>query len=305
MSEREHTEPIRLYLDDDTQPFKVSAPPLTFQFNTIALPDGPHKLRIEAPNGLAPPTLKEIPFVVRNGVAISASGLEANQTIAGQVQMVINAYAGSTEVDFEPRRAETPQPIPTWAWVVLLAVVAWTMYYLLTPQIRSSAATETAIRPSLHMGERIFADACARCHGEEAEGRKPKIPMLRDAAIALEDSPAELLIRVTSSTPGIHDARVGDAPHERGTRLGRQLRSRELGPRREPDRAESPQSARRHRRAPCQSRAGPEAARPRRRAPLLRRDDADPPADLPHRRRRPTRPGGRSHGLGELLRRSQ
>ena len=118
MADREPPEPIKLYLDDDDTPFRVAPPPLTFQFNTIALPDGPHKLRIEASNGLAPPTLKEIPFVVRNGVAITASGLEPGQTIAGQVQMVINAYAGNTEIDFEPRRAETPQPIPTWAWVV-------------------------------------------------------------------------------------------------------------------------------------------------------------------------------------------
>ena len=30
MAEREHSEPIKLYLDDDAEPFKVAPAPLTF-----------------------------------------------------------------------------------------------------------------------------------------------------------------------------------------------------------------------------------------------------------------------------------
>jgi mono/diheme cytochrome c family protein len=202
MVEREHSEPIKLYLDDDAEPFKIAPAPLTFQFNTIALPDGPHRLRIEASNGLAPPTLKVIPFTVRNGVAITVSGLEKEQTIAGQVQMVINAYAGSTEVDFQPRRAETPQPIPTWAWVVFLAVIAWTMYYVVTPQVESSASVEMARHHSPEEGARVYSDTCARCHGETGLGLAPKVPPLLDAQIALAPTPAPLLMKVTASTQG-------------------------------------------------------------------------------------------------------
>ncbi|MHC5010444.1 MAG: c-type cytochrome, partial [Planctomycetota bacterium] len=200
MNEQEAKEPIKLYLDDDDEPFKVATPPLTFQFNTIALPDGPHRLRVEASNGLAPPTIKEIPFTVRNGVAVSVSGLEAQQTIAGQVQMVINAYAGSTEVDFEPRQAETPQPIPTWAWVLFLGVLAWTMFYVINPTLAPRGGEAVAQIDDRALGERIFADTCARCHGEIGQGLSPTVPALKDAAMAVAKDPDRLLAKVATGT---------------------------------------------------------------------------------------------------------
>ena len=202
MQEPGHSESIKLYLDEDEEPFKVAPAPLTFQFNTIALPDGPHILRIEAPNGLAPPTVRRIPFVIRNGVAITVSGLEPEQTIGGQVQMVINAYAGSTEVDFEPRRAETPQPIPTWAWVVFLAVVAWTLFYVLNPSLPREEAEAAVGQPNALVGKRIFMDTCARCHGEGGRGQAPKVPPLRDADIAVATTAAPLLVKVTAGDEG-------------------------------------------------------------------------------------------------------
>src|SRR5262245_1758844 len=132
-------EPLKIFLDQDPNPIQVSQPPLRFLLPTIGLPDGPHVLRVEAPNGLAPPTIKEIPFYVRNGVAVSVSGLYPGQTISGQIDLIVNAYAGSTELNFEPKRAETPTPIPTWAWVLLLAVSAWTLSYALTPNPKQLA----------------------------------------------------------------------------------------------------------------------------------------------------------------------
>ncbi len=203
MTTRDDSEPIKIYLDDQTEPFKVAQPPLRFNFNTIQLPDGPHTLRVEASNGLAPPTIKEIPFRVRNGVALTVSGLEQEQTISGQVELIINAYAGSTEVDFEPRRAETPQPVPTWAWVLLLAVIAWTMFYLINPERAAPDATAAVDRASPAVGERIYVDTCARCHGEDGRGRGDarnsgmRVPRLRDdKKYALADSPFDLLTKV-------------------------------------------------------------------------------------------------------------
>src|SRR5256885_198995 len=87
------TDVIRLYLDEDKEPFKTARPPLRFQFSTLHLADGPHTLRVEAHNGLAGDSIKEIPFHVRNGVAITVSGITPQQEIAGQVGLVINAYA--------------------------------------------------------------------------------------------------------------------------------------------------------------------------------------------------------------------
>src|SRR5262245_2091674 len=212
----EAKEPLKLYLDDEKEPFKVAYPPVRFHFNTIALPDGPHRLKIEASNGLAPPTIQEIPFTVRNGVAISVYGLEDKQTIAGQVEVIINAYAGNTEVDFEPRRAETPQPIPTWAWVLFLGVAAWAMFYVFNPKLKAqeAAAASTSQGISLAAGQRIFADACARCHAEDGSGQLARsrdkdhleaeyaIPYLRDRDISVEESPQRLLKVVTAGLEG-------------------------------------------------------------------------------------------------------
>lgn len=213
MRHDEAKEPIKIYLDDQEEPFKVEQPPLRFNFSTIQLPDGPHTLRIEASNGLAPPTTKEIPFRVRNGVALSVSGLEEGQTIGGQVELIINAYAGNTEVDFEPQRAETPEPIPTWAWVLFLTIFAWTMFYILNPS-QAYDALEADRRPEAEVGERLYVDTCARCHGESGDGRwiqtGPKegegyfrVPPLRDQPdYALADSPYPLLQKVVLGVKG-------------------------------------------------------------------------------------------------------
>lgn len=194
-------DPLKIYLDDGTEPFQIAHPPLRFQLATLGLPDGPHILRVEAPNGLAPPTIKEIPFCVRNGVAISISGLEPGQTISGQLDLIVNAYAGSTELNFEPKRAETPEPIPTWAWVLLLAVGAWTLSYLLSP-VRTHEVEAAAPRALEQVGLRIYSDTCARCHGEDANGVPPRVPAVRDSNRATAESPYALLSFVVTSKRG-------------------------------------------------------------------------------------------------------
>lgn len=210
------SEPIKLYLDENTEPFKVAQAPLRFNFTTMHLADGEHTLRIEASNGLAPPTVRKIPFQVRNGVAVTVTGLQPNQTIGGQVELIINAYAGNTEVDFEPRKAETPQPIPTWAWVLFLGVIAWTMFYVLNPAQPPSTATAQVEHVSRDLGVRIYGDLCARCHGEDGSGRLvhgveegPKrdqgdyrVPFLRDdIEFALAETPYPLLKTVLIGKP--------------------------------------------------------------------------------------------------------
>jgi mono/diheme cytochrome c family protein/ketosteroid isomerase-like protein len=209
MHEDSGAEPLRIFLDDAEEPFKVEQPPLRFNFNTISLPDGDHQLRIEASNGLAPPTIRRIPFTVRNGVAVTVSGLEPNQTIGGQVELIINAYAGSSEVDFEPRKAETPQPIPTWAWVLFLAVGAWTMFYVLNRPLDVEAGVlEKADQVAL--GERLYMDTCGRCHGEGGEGQSFasdiggfSVPSLRENTnYALADTPVALLTKVILGQAG-------------------------------------------------------------------------------------------------------
>jgi mono/diheme cytochrome c family protein len=202
----EAKEPIKIYLDEEQEPFKVAHPPLRFSFSTIHLADGPHILRVEASNGLAPPTIKEIPFRVRNGVAVTVSGLEEGQTIGGQVELIVNAYAGNTEVDFEPRRAETPQPIPTWAWVLLLAIGAWTLFYVFNPARPPRDASASTFEIGRTVGERIYMDTCARCHGEHGDGRLRQgshsdyiVKKLRDTPnLAVAETPYRLLFKVVT-----------------------------------------------------------------------------------------------------------
>ncbi len=208
MNDQEAEDPIKIYLDDAEEPFKVAEPPLRFSLTTIALADGEHRLRVEAPNGLAPPTIKEIPFRVRNGVAVTVSGLEPNQTIGGQVELIVNAYAGNTEVDFEPRRAETPQPIPTWAWVLSLAVLAWTMFYVFNPARPPRDAASKPFRVDRELGERLYMDTCARCHGEDGTGQRESgnpdnfiVKKLRNTPnLAISETPYKLLFKVVTGT---------------------------------------------------------------------------------------------------------
>ena len=100
-----------------------------------------------------------MPFQVRNGVAVSVSGLEANQRVGGQLDLIVNAYAGNTETDFEPRRAETPRPVPTWTWVLLLAVAAWALAYTLATH--ATRPPRPAINPRCRCRRR--ARASHRC----------------------------------------------------------------------------------------------------------------------------------------------
>ncbi len=212
----EAKEPIKIYLDDAKEPFKIDHPPLRFALSTLPLSDGAHVLRVEASNGLAPPTTKEIPFRVRNGVAVTVSGLEPNQTIGGQVELIVNAYAGNTEVDFEPRRAETPQPVPTWAWVLSLGVLAWALFYLMNPVRPERVAAATTFDVGRELGERLYMDTCARCHGEGGRGLRSAsnhddflVKRLRETPkLALAETPYKLLFKIVTGTKASGDIQM-------------------------------------------------------------------------------------------------
>lgn len=120
---------IEIYLDGATEPLSVYRPPARFDLDTHELPDGPHELRIVATDVSGHRGVRRIPFEVRNGPGIAVSGLRAGDVVEGRVSLLVNAYGGAYEENWEPARAETPAPIPTWTWVVLLVVVAWAIFY--------------------------------------------------------------------------------------------------------------------------------------------------------------------------------
>src|SRR4030095_2308581 len=83
---------------------------------------------------------------------------------------------------FEPERAETPAPIPTWAWVLFLVVVAWGMWYVATElrayqasQVASAAPpSQASMAPGAPavggqpawaaLGEQVYGNKCSACH---------------------------------------------------------------------------------------------------------------------------------------------
>jgi len=120
---------IEVYLDDSTAPILVRRPPASFELETGSLPDGPHVLTVVATDKSGRRGMRRIPFEVRNGPGIAVSGLRSGDVVEGQLSLLVNAYGGAYEEHWEPTRAETPRPIPTWVWVLLLLIIAWGIFY--------------------------------------------------------------------------------------------------------------------------------------------------------------------------------
>jgi hypothetical protein len=119
---------IRIYLDNDTEPIADYEPPVTVNLDTFGLPDGQHNLRIEARSHNGRTGTREVPFQVRNGPGITLTGIHADAIVHGKLNFMVNAF--EAEEPFEPRRAESPSPIPVWLWVLFLAIMAWSAWYV-------------------------------------------------------------------------------------------------------------------------------------------------------------------------------
>src|SRR5262245_63349126 len=120
---------IEIFIDDESVPRQTLEPPATLELDTEGLADGPHRLRVRAIEDSGTVGVEEIPFTVRNGPGIAVVGLSDGDMVQGRIPLVINAFASRPGDTFEPTRAETPAPIPTWAWVLFLVVGAWSMWF--------------------------------------------------------------------------------------------------------------------------------------------------------------------------------
>lgn len=129
MSEAPGTNRIDVFLDDGAEPIASYSPPLRFELDTTRLPDGPHTLRVEAYDSFGTKGVKVVRFTVRNGPGIVVSGLRQDDVLEGTVPVLVNSYGGAVESKWEPSRAETPSPVPTWAWVLVIMLVAYGLYY--------------------------------------------------------------------------------------------------------------------------------------------------------------------------------
>lgn len=130
--EKNNKSKITLFVDDDLQPIAELVAPVQFDLDTRKLTDGEHTLKLVSKSATGREGIRKIKFIVRNGPAIAIEGLSENSVVDGTVPLMINAYDKGNQKNFIIEGSETPQSIPSWLWVLLVAFVGWAMYYLVT-----------------------------------------------------------------------------------------------------------------------------------------------------------------------------
>ena len=120
---------VKVYLDEEQVPFAKFAPPVKFVLDSTKIPDGKHNLKIVAKSSGGVEGIRNVPFEVRNGPAISVLGLKDNEIIDSQTPITINAYGSETNDSFIIKGSETPKAIPAWVWAMLITFVGFSMFY--------------------------------------------------------------------------------------------------------------------------------------------------------------------------------
>ena len=196
---------VDIYLDDVAEPLVSYRPPVHFEIDTTLLDDGPHKMRVEAFDRAGTKGVRTVNFTVRNGPGIAIHGVRDNDQLDGTVPVLVNAYGGAHEEHWEPARAETPAPIPTWAWVLFLGAVAWSMFYAArtwapsdemassptfsgwgdeAPRVGAAPAATTVDGGA---GAALYRTSCASCHQSNGVGLEGVFPPLAGDPVVLDD----------------------------------------------------------------------------------------------------------------------
>jgi hypothetical protein len=122
---------IKVYLNEEPQPFAEFSPPVKFALDTTKIPDGKHQLKIVAKSTSGKEGIKLIPFEVRNGPDINVSGIKENEVVSDAVDITINSYGSERNDFFLIRGSETPKAIPAWIWFLVIAFIAFGLFYLI------------------------------------------------------------------------------------------------------------------------------------------------------------------------------
>ena len=212
MSEDRETSRVEVYLDGAAEPIGVYRPPARFSLDTEQLEDGSHELKIVATDRSGHRGVRTVQFDVRNGPGIAVDGLKDGDVVEGEVSLLVNAYGGAHEENWEPARAETPAPVPTWAWVLFLGVVAWAMFYAAqtwspSPEMASSptyaawtadgagaagggaAAGAGTGAGGAASGAALYRTSCASCHQSNGQGVEGAFPPLADDPVVTAEDP--------------------------------------------------------------------------------------------------------------------
>jgi len=123
---------ITLFVDDDVQPIAELLAPVQFELDTRKLTDGEHMLKLVSKSTTGREGIRKIKFIVRNGPAIAVEGLSENKVVDGVIPLMINAYDKGNQKKFIIEGSETPQSIPSWLWILLVAFLGWASYYMIT-----------------------------------------------------------------------------------------------------------------------------------------------------------------------------
>lgn len=225
---------IEVFVDDELEPRASFEPPGELELNTSDLPDGRHVLRVRAAGDQGPAGIEEIPFTVRNGPGIAVVGLRKEEVVRGRIPILLNAYENRADDVFEPGRAETPAPIPTWTWVLGLVVATWAMWYaaseyrgradslaavapgVAAPTLAAASAAQPAQAPALGAsgsepswkarGAQVFGNYCSPCHQLTGQGLPGVFPPLAGSATVQSSDPSEHIATVLH---GLHGKPVG------------------------------------------------------------------------------------------------
>lgn len=123
---------IVLFVDDDEQPVAELLVPVQFELDTRKLTDGEHTLKIISKSSNGREGIRKIKFIVRNGPAIAIEGISENAVVDGTIPIMINAYDKGNSKKFIIEGSETPQSVPNWLWILLVAFFGWAAYYIIT-----------------------------------------------------------------------------------------------------------------------------------------------------------------------------
>lgn len=121
---------ILIFLDDDARPVAEVQSPVNFELDTRKLVDGMHTLKIVSKDPTGKEGIRLVPFEVRNGPAIAIEGIKENAVVDGVLPLMINAYGKGDQRSFLIEGSETPQSIPAWVWILIIAFAGWAMFYL-------------------------------------------------------------------------------------------------------------------------------------------------------------------------------
>lgn len=215
---------IKVYLDDRDEPYADFEPPESFRLDTTALDDGAHTLTFKAIDTDGTTSIRKMNFAVRNGPGISVHGIRDEDEVSGEISVLANAYSSKVGDIFEPMRIETPNPIPTWAWLLFLIVFAWSMWYLgieytnrqtravsIAAQSTPSVAQESVVEPQIDagsgaawqsLGKQAYENNCASCHQANGTGLAGLFPPLAGNPAVLATDPTEHISAIVNGVQG-------------------------------------------------------------------------------------------------------